>query len=380
MQGKWIRPPQTGVSIVFVHGILSSGETCWKHKNGTYWPSLLADEEKFKAYGVYVYTYETGIFSGTYDLNNVVDDLKERIFTLDKVAESHRIVFVCHSMGGIVVRKFLVERVLNLIDKNIEIGLFLVASPSVGASYANWLTPIAKFMGHSQADALRFSQSNSWLNGLDKEFQNLKESGRLRLCGKELIEDKFVVLSKFWRKQVVEPFAGARYFGEHFKVPGSDHFTIAKPENAESVQHRLLLAFLEKMANPELHHASEHRSSPPNTAEKSQYFDMDRKNPIDRDVRSPSHSQNDKLKPDSTTSTPFMGKSEISKPMAHGSVKEMKRKALELRIKDLVDDYQAATESLSYIISAVDRERVMRQIQVLEKELEQVECELAMLG
>lgn len=249
MQGEWLRKPKDGTTVVFVHGILSSGETCWQNENGTYWPELLKDEPKLSDIGIYVYTYETDIFSGTYSLNDVVDDLKERLFTLDQVMDSRRIVFVCHSMGGIVVRKLLVERMADFADRNINVGLYLVASPSLGSGYANWLTPLAIFMGHTQADALRFAQNNIWLNGLDKEFMNLKESEsrRLKIQGKELIEDKFVVLRGFWRKQVVEPFSGARYFGERYKVPGSDHFSIAKPNDREAVQHRLLLAFIEQM-------------------------------------------------------------------------------------------------------------------------------------
>jgi pimeloyl-ACP methyl ester carboxylesterase len=247
MQGKWIRKPTNDTAVVFVHGILSSGETCWQHENGTYWPVLLKNEQECSTLGIYVYTYETGIFSGTYSLNDVVDDVKERLITLDRVADNSRIIFVCHSMGGIVVRKLLVERANDLVDREIRVGLFLVASPSLGASYANWLEPLAKVMGHAQADALRFTQSNTWLNGLDKEFQNLKESGRLRIEGKELVEDRFVVLRKFWRKQVVEPFSGTRYFGEPYKVPGSDHFSIAKPKNQEAVQHRLMVAFIKRI-------------------------------------------------------------------------------------------------------------------------------------
>jgi hypothetical protein len=34
MQGEWIRRPQGAASAVFVHGILSSGETCWRNDNG----------------------------------------------------------------------------------------------------------------------------------------------------------------------------------------------------------------------------------------------------------------------------------------------------------------------------------------------------------
>ena len=261
MYGEWVREPKNGASLVFVHGILSSGETCWRHGDGAYWPDLLKSEVKFEEWGIYVYTYETGVFSGTYSLNDVVDDLKEHLFHFDKVAESRHIVFVCHSMGGIAVRKLLVERVNDFLDRNIEIGLFLVASPSLGASYANWLKPLAKLVGHAQGDILRFSQHNTWLNGLDKEFRNLKESNRLKIRGKELIEDKFVVLKKIIRKQVVEPFAGAHYFGEPYKIPGSDHFSIAKPENSEAKQHKSLLIFLEESASKPTDRQHEPKSS-----------------------------------------------------------------------------------------------------------------------
>ncbi|NOU12132.1 MAG: alpha/beta fold hydrolase [Nitrospira sp.] len=244
MRGEWIRRSEAGTSVVFVHGILSSGETCWRHENGSYWPELLKNEAALGSLGIYVFTYETGIFSGSYCLSDIVDALKEHT-QVDKVLKSERLIFVCHSMGGIVVRKFLVERASDLIEEEKEIGLFLVASPSLGSDYANWLKPLAQLFGNAQADALRFVQGNYWLNDLDRQFSNLKDAGKLRMKGKELIEDKFVVLEKLWQTQVVEPFSGRRYFGESFKVPMSNHFSIAKPENKDAIQHRLLCRFIE---------------------------------------------------------------------------------------------------------------------------------------
>jgi small GTP-binding protein len=244
MQGEWIRRPQgAAASAVFVHGILSSGETCWRNDNGCFWPELLKNEPELGSLGIYVFTYETGIFSGSYRLGDVVDALKEHV-RLDGVLESKQLIFLCHSMGGIVVRKFIVERAIELIGTGKEIDLFLIASPSLGSSYADWLSPLAQLFGHAQADALRFVRNNSWLMDLDKEFLNLKESGRLKIRGKELVEDKFVVLPKFLGRQVVESFSGARYFGERYKVAASDHFSIAKPADAKAIQHRLLRQFI----------------------------------------------------------------------------------------------------------------------------------------
>ena len=147
-------------------------------------------------------------------------------------------------MGGIVVRRYLVQRAADLINADKKVGLFLIASPSLGADYANWLTPLAQLFGHAQADVLKFSQTNQWLNDLDKDFINLKEAGKLKVSGKELIEDTFVVLKKLVKKQVVQPFQGAKYFGEAYKVPESDHFSIAKPRGKEAIQHRQLCQFI----------------------------------------------------------------------------------------------------------------------------------------
>lgn len=251
MQGQWIQRPQQNKTVIFVHGILSSSESCWTYKKGVFWFkkrvawfNLLKDEEELKGLGIYTFSYNTGIFSGTYSLNDVVTAFKEQL-KLDKVLQPNKqLIFVCHSMGGIVVRKFIVERQTELINLNLEIGLFLVASPSLGSGYANILRKFAEIFNHTQANALRFSQMNIWLNGLDTEFMNFKEAKHLPLIGKELIEDKFIVKKLFFIPQIVKPFSGARYFGEHFKVANSDHSSIAKPENKQAIQHRLLCDFI----------------------------------------------------------------------------------------------------------------------------------------
>ena len=105
MNGKWIMPRRSDTAVVFVHGFLSSGEACWKNENGCYWPDLLVRQSNMPDVGVYVFTYQTNAFSGTYRIADVVDALKEHL-DLDGVMGCSCIVFVCHSMGGIVVRKY----------------------------------------------------------------------------------------------------------------------------------------------------------------------------------------------------------------------------------------------------------------------------------
>ena len=62
LKGQWITPPNANVSVIFVHGVLSDGNSCWTNQNGCYWPKLLADESGLEPLGIYVFTYHTGFF------------------------------------------------------------------------------------------------------------------------------------------------------------------------------------------------------------------------------------------------------------------------------------------------------------------------------
>lgn len=92
MDGRWVRKPRNGKAFVFVHGILSNGEACWRHPNGSYWPTLVADEATLELFGIYVFTYLTDVFSGSYRIGDIVDAFKEHA-RLDDVLTCDQIVW-----------------------------------------------------------------------------------------------------------------------------------------------------------------------------------------------------------------------------------------------------------------------------------------------
>jgi pimeloyl-ACP methyl ester carboxylesterase len=242
----WIRRPSNSVAVVFVHGILSS-ERAWQNDNGSFWPLLVCNEPELSEFGVYLFNYRADAFSGTYSLQDAVDAMKEH-FRLDDVISQHTLIFVCHSMGGIVARHFIVTQQTELVRRRTRIGLFLVASPSLGSLYANYVAKIS-FLYNAQLDALRVGQTNTWLNDLDKNFVNLKESRAIPIYGKELIEDESIFVRRVFRRtQIVQPFSGAKYFGDSVKIPFSNHLSIAKPLDQTAFQHRILREFLIEVA------------------------------------------------------------------------------------------------------------------------------------
>src|SRR6266700_59415 len=157
MKGQWVRRPQNGCVVVFVHGLFSTSVSAWRSKTA-YWPDLVSDEPALAEYGIYLFGYETALASGNYSLADASDALNEYL-KLDGFGELRQINFVAHSMGGIIARHFIVSRRELFIEKHVSVGLLLVASPSLGSDYANLLSNLG-IIHNVQVDSLRFAQDN----------------------------------------------------------------------------------------------------------------------------------------------------------------------------------------------------------------------------
>ena len=104
-KGEWIRGGRTSCAVIFVHGILSSSERCW-YSGDVYWPRLLCDEPSVADVGIYVFSYRADLFSADYRLGDAVEALNAYL-ELDGLLNYRELIFVCHSMGGIVLKKVL---------------------------------------------------------------------------------------------------------------------------------------------------------------------------------------------------------------------------------------------------------------------------------
>jgi len=251
---QWVKDP-TGsrATVLFVHGILSDGVNAWTHQNGANWPNMLGQDILDVRIGVFCYRADA--LARTYGPSDAADYLRE-YFELEGLWNRPRLVFVCHSLGGIVTRRFIIANQNRFPTWATQMGLFLVASPSLGSADANRIQMLARMLRSTQAQALRMSQENVWLNDLDKDFWNLKETSGLSIRGKELQEDEPISKRTLigWlrslvglKEQVVTPHSAHRYFPLPIKIAGSDHLSISKPESREAFQHRLLVRFVREI-------------------------------------------------------------------------------------------------------------------------------------
>jgi pimeloyl-ACP methyl ester carboxylesterase len=93
--------------IVFVHGIHGSRET-WRAPNGAYWPDMVRTDPHFAYSDVDVAVYPTPSSNGKMTSEQLSDVLWASL-KKDHVWEHREVVFLAHSLGGILVEEMLLR-------------------------------------------------------------------------------------------------------------------------------------------------------------------------------------------------------------------------------------------------------------------------------
>lgn len=237
----------TDPTVIFVHGFRSSAETCWSHANGKSWPEIAKADPELGSCGIATISYRTALNSPRYSVTDAAAELYECLQDERLVGDQSPLLFVGHSMGGIVTRKMLLAEQERLAPVP-AIGLLLVASPSRGSSWASFLRPLARLLGHAQALALVCSEGNHWLNDLSHDFKRWRESNSIKIVGRELLEERLVLAPWLhWLPPIVKRSEGDVFFAESLLIAGSDHFSIAKPESEKSRQHQSLRRLMQTL-------------------------------------------------------------------------------------------------------------------------------------
>ncbi len=93
--------------IVFVHGLHGSRES-WRASNGAYWPDLIQTDPRFAYSDVEVAEYPTPASNGRMSSVQLADILWAHL-KQDHVWEHREVVFIAHSLGGILVEEMLLR-------------------------------------------------------------------------------------------------------------------------------------------------------------------------------------------------------------------------------------------------------------------------------
>jgi len=100
-------PPMKPRVIVFVHGLHGNRES-WRAANGAYWPDMVRADPRFAFSDVEVAEYPTPPSNGKMSSTQLADVLWNRL-QQDHVWQHREVVFIAHSLGGILVEEMLLR-------------------------------------------------------------------------------------------------------------------------------------------------------------------------------------------------------------------------------------------------------------------------------
>ena len=207
--------------IVFVHGIFGDGRSTWT-SGDFYWPKEIASDPTFAGADVFVYAYPTGLWA-TFSIDELAENLRLYL-TLKDMNKYDNVVFLTHSMGGLVVRDYLL--------KNREIAartkfIYFYSTPTSGSEIAGVITlavkvnpQLSKMVPMKPEDFLA-DQVRQWN---DAQFK----------IGSYCAYEKRATLGVL----VVEMKSSALLCNKPLDPIDANHIDIVKPDRPESASYR----------------------------------------------------------------------------------------------------------------------------------------------
>jgi pimeloyl-ACP methyl ester carboxylesterase len=169
--------------IVFVHGLHGSRES-WRAANGAYWPEMIRSDPRFAFSDVVVAEYPTPPSNGKMTSIQLADILWSRL-QQDHVWEHREVVFLAHSLGGILVEEMLLRHPAEAARVRFIVSY---GTPHEGSSLARMASVYDK---DPLLDDLSDTSDNAFLTQLESNWRGHDSvNGIHRFCAYEAEDTK----------------------------------------------------------------------------------------------------------------------------------------------------------------------------------------------
>jgi hypothetical protein len=200
--------------IVFVQGLFGNFDGTWRFSPQVYWPQLLLSDATFNDSDIYVASYASPLVGGRMNIEDIVSNLDNRLKS-DYVFSKHReVIFVCHSLGGLIVEKLLLKNR----DYDVQVPfIYFFGTPQTGADIATF---VKLFSSDPLIKDLSASEDNEILQGIEDDWR--AAHFRIRsYCAYEI--------QKFHGVVVVDRLSATRNCTEKAVAIDENHVGMVKP-------------------------------------------------------------------------------------------------------------------------------------------------------
>lgn len=219
--GGYCRGPEKDRVIVFVNGIFGDAVDTWSN-NGVYWPALLASDPIFSEADIYVHSFDSPKITTAENIDELASRMGDYLDN-DGIFQKHKqVVFLCHSMGGLVTRAYLLKARPN---PSAVPMIYFFATPTAGANVAGIAShlsanPQLKYMLPMKDEGYVGDLQNAWLRTSDDPKLNYP-SQIASFCAYEKLDT--------WGFRIVERESATNLCNRETRAALKDHLEIVKP-------------------------------------------------------------------------------------------------------------------------------------------------------
>jgi predicted alpha/beta hydrolase family esterase len=236
--GKWdgvraarapatLTTPPAKALVLFIHGLGGQREATWA-KLPKY---LMTDEAISRRYEMGFYSFPTQVFRLPFAPRSPkIQVLADGLRTQIKYAGFDRINLVCHSLGGLVAKQYLIEEADAKRELKVD-RLVLFAVPNNGAELAS----VAQLVSFRQLQIKQLCKDADIIELANKAWHRLEIPKRVRV--------KYVIGSQ---DRVVSQRSAEEFWGnpDVETITGCGHIDIVKPESPDDLVVRMMRTFL----------------------------------------------------------------------------------------------------------------------------------------
>lgn len=215
-------------TIVFVHGLGGDSAATWGG-----FPDLIKDDPELKECEIVSFGFPTSLFRWPFarkypKIQTLADALRTQ---LDVQTEGRKdLILVCHSLGGLIARRYLIDEIKRKSDLRVR-GLLLYAVPNDGASLAG----IGSLITWRHNQLRQLCRDSDLLRDLESDWKTSDVAGRVKV--------RYVVGGL---DRVVNEQSARSSWGEPSVdvVADQGHIGIVKPQSASDLTYLIFKKFV----------------------------------------------------------------------------------------------------------------------------------------